>query len=258
MAGKKKTKPDLYCPDDCPHMETPALRDVNSLPFYCEKFDCFLGFNRGILRCDACSGCPRGIKETALSLIGAMRHPNISPLHTKQAFGHMTSEDQQRYVSLLLKHGPALGLTKPSVKSGDPTTWAQTLTQMLNVQEDVINHAPSPQAAVASFLGTTPDSFAGIMDRQVCQLLQNLLGILDNTERYWVREVLSNKEGMANFAKKLKDMPKGKSFVANVRRELEDAFKKEMARQKESERRRTRENLKVGERLKQVQRQLEL
>ena len=233
---KKKTPKDIYCPDTCPHLETPALRDVNSIPYYCEKFCCFLGFDEKVLRCDSCSGCSRGIQETGLALISSIRHPNLSPIHTKKAFLCMEPKEQKRLVALLLEYGPAIALTKNTVSKGTPVTWAKVLTQMLNVQEDVINHAPSPQAAVASFLGVDPGTLPGFMTRQVCQLLQNLLGILDNTERYWLREVLSSKEGSQKFAQKLKEMPKGKSFVANVRRELEDAFKKELERQKDPKR----------------------
>ena len=233
---KERKNPELYCPDECPHLETPALRDVDSIPFFCEKFSCFLGFNQGVLRCDECSGCPRSIKETGLALIGAIRHPNISPLHTKQAFNCMSETDQKRYVALLLKHGPALGLPKSAVKKGTPEQWAKTLTQMLSAQEDVTKHAPSPEAAIASFLGVAPGSLPGLMTRQVCQLLQNLLGILDHTEHYWMNEVLSNRDSMTKFVKRLKEMPKGRSFVASVRRELEEAFLKEIERQKAVER----------------------
>ena len=235
MARKKRS--DMYCPEECPDLETPALRDVNSLPHFCERFSCFLGIDGSdrVLRCEDCSGCPRGLKNIGLDLISSIRHPNLDIVATKKAFACLSPKDQQRYVYLLLVKGPALGLPKSTVKSGTPEMWAQTLAQMLDVQEDIVRHAPSPQAAVASFLGTPPGSLPDFMTPQVCQLLQNLLGILDNTERYWMREVLSNKEGMSQFVKKMKDMPKGKSFVANVRRELEDAFKKEIIRQKEAE-----------------------
>ena len=240
MARKKKNA-ELFCPEVCPHLETPALRDVDSLPYFCEKFSCFLGFNRGVLRCDACLGCARGIKETGLGLIGSIRHPNISPAYTKKAFSGMKAADQSRYVSLLSEHGPALGLPKSSVKRGTTAQWAKTLTQMLDVQEDVIKNAPSPQAAVASFLGVTPGALPDLMTRQVCQLLQNLLGILDHTEHYWMNEVLGHKDSMTKFVTRLKEMPKGHSFIANVRRELEEAFLKEIDRQKMAERRRALE-----------------
>ena len=53
-----------------------------------------------------------------------------------------------------------------------------------------------------------------------------------------MNEVLSNRDSMTKFVKRLKEMPKGRSFVASVRRELEEAFMKEMERQKTLEQRR--------------------
>lgn len=218
MIDPNTLSPDqTYCPGNCPFLGARHfLPEI--LPFYCNKFDQFLGVDTShrTARCAACRGQMENIVQTGLSLIESYTVPQISIPDTKQAFLGLNKVFQSLFVEVVKKTGRQVGLVM-----GEQATPEVLTSRLLQEYQEAKDWQGSPEVIdFKGTMGTLAESAPGLLTRETQTLLMNLFGVLDKSERAMLKGVLSSPKQAEAFLEEFKNMPKDMSLLKNFRHKL--------------------------------------
>ena len=240
----------LECPQKCPFLGMRTFMP-NTLPFYCEQYDTFLGanFSQKIVRCAKCRGIKQNITETGLSFIDSYITDHFTIEETKQAFLKLDHGFQKMFVDLVSKTGVQIILGTDS--DGNKETFEEAILKNRKEQKDKIG---SPE--VRSFKNLFDTEGFPLITRQTKTLLMHLFLVMDKSEKEMMKNILQNVKLVDSFLKTFSKQPHDQDLLRNVRAVVYEYDKKhrEMERQNEKIRLNQRQELQRQNRLLQLQR----
>lgn len=207
----------LNCPKDCPFL-APRHFLPNILPFYCNKFEEFLGAtpDGNVARCPACRMIEEGIVNRGVFFINAYTSPMISISSTKTAFLELPTPVQQMFVEVVKKTGRQVALS-----IGEQINPSVLMDEILHEFQEAKNWLGSPElkefkGVLGDLSGFSPD----LLTREANNLLLNLFQVLDKTEQSMLKNLMSNRGMAETFLEQFKAMPKDMSLLKNFRHTL--------------------------------------
>lgn len=216
------------CPKDCPFLGGRGfIPDI--LPYYCDKYDQFLGADEGkrTLRCGPCLGQVIATVQQGLSLIEAYTLPLISIPETKEAFVKMNASFQRMFVELVKKTGHQVAI--PFGEQASPGILSGLLLKQWKEAQEM---AGSPEVKeFKAILGDLAGDLPNMLDKQTQNLLSNLFQVLDSSEKAMLKEVLTNPRQAESFLEQVKGMNKDNSLLKNFRLKLYEYDEDERRRQ---------------------------
>ncbi len=230
----------LNCPADCPFLSNRHfMPDV--LPYYCNKFEEFLGAKPDvlILRTQSCRLIPEDIVTHGLNLIEAYTLTHLSIPDTKEAFLGMPLSMQRMFVEVVKKTGKQIAIAYGTPASSDVLA-NETLTAFRQAKEWL----GSPELKEFKvILGDLSGGQSEGLTRETQNLLTNLFQVLDNSEREMLKNLMSTKASAEALLEQFNAIPKDMSLLKNFRHMLYENDEKEKQRRLELEHRRQMERI---------------
>ena len=207
------------CPTNCPFLGMRSFLP-STLPFYCEKYETFLGMNpaKKVVCCALCLGIPTNIQQQGLELLEANGNHSTE---LKRAFLQMRPGDQQKVVHILSQTGAQIQW--PTDKK--PTA-VSLLAEIMRLGYEKKKSGQSPE--VQEFLKLLDVIATGgdPLDSVTKTLLSNLFQVLDNSEKSMLLGVLENPARTKAFLNIFFKMPHDQNLLKNFRLLLYDADSK--------------------------------
>lgn len=234
----------LECPADCPFLGMRTFMP-NTLPFYCNQYDTFLGASPGqkILRCANCRGVVRNNVSAGLAFIES--YIGVPAIETREAFLRLDHGFQKMFVDLISKTGVQIVLS-----SGESDKPANLADDILKKWKEAQDRAGSPE--VQEFAGLLDAEGMPLMSRQTKTLLMNLFQVLDNSEKDMIKNVLQNPKQVESFLEQFERQPQDNDLLKNVRALVYDYDRR--AKEMEREQQRQLEEIRHREELSRLMR----
>ncbi|MBR6411915.1 MAG: hypothetical protein IKS41_01990 [Alphaproteobacteria bacterium] len=204
--------PDILdCPKDCPFLASRSFLP-QTLPFYCNKYDTFLGANmrQNPRRHFACCGILQNIVEDGLSFIDSYTVDHYRIEETKNAFLKLNHGFQKMFVDLVSKSGVQIVLDASDHEN--PDVFAD---KILKARQEVKDKYGSPEAQ--EFKGMLDAEGMPLLSRQTKTLLMNLFMVMDKSEKEMVKNILQNKNQVEAFLESFQKQPQDNDLLKNVR-----------------------------------------
>lgn len=212
-----------YCAKNCPFLEINYFEAMQRIPYHCELFDSFLGFDGNVLRCSECMGEQRSIREEGLNFINAFYDRSINKPVTKIGFAKLLPSFQRQFVGFLKRFGNPVGV--PSYfefsRQMGMEKLQKVLLQEMERKGNQLAYQDREKEELKFILKKQTDVFPEGLTSKTCKLILSLFAVLDSSERAVLLQILSNPNTLSKFLNKLKFMKKDNSLLASVRRELE-------------------------------------
>lgn len=111
--------------------------------------------------------------------------------------------------------------------------WKQKIKSLKTASFE-INLSENPdRKEINAVLKAQMGQFGGLMDKDTCQLIQNIYMVLDGTEKSIMMSILTNPYTIQAFLKKLRGMNKSNQLLSTVRREMDKIDREEQLRQQQ-------------------------
>ena len=204
--------PDILdCPKDCPFLASRAFLP-QTLPFYCNKYDTFLGANlrQNPRRNFACRGVLQNMVEDGLAFIDSYTVDHYRIEETKNAFLKLNHGFQKMFVDLVSKSGVQIVLEASDHEN--PDVFAD---KILKARQEVKDKYGSPEAQ--GFKDMLDAEGMPLLSRQTKTLLMNLFLVMDKSEKEMVKNILQNKNQVESFLDAFKKQPQDNDLLKNVR-----------------------------------------
>ena len=236
------------CPVDCPFLASRTFIP-NTLPFYCNKSDTFLGANpdQTPKRSFQCRGNLQNIVEDGLSFIDSYTVDHYRIEETKRAFLKLNHGFQKMFVDLVAKTGVQIVLD--ATDHENPDVFAD---KILKARQEIKDKYGSPEAQ--GFKDMLDAEGMPLMTRQTKTLLMNLFLVMDKSEKEMVKNILQNKNQVESFLDNFKKQPQDNDLLKNVRALVYEYDRKnqlELGRQRALSMDRIRQNIRNQNRLHQ-------
>ena len=202
---------NLDCPKDCPFLASRSFLP-QTLPFYCNKYDTFLGANlhQKPSRHFACRGVLQNIVEDGLSFIDSYTVDHYRIEETKRAFLKLNGGFQKMFVDLVSKSGVQIVLDASD--NENPDVFAD---KILKARQEVKDKYGSPEAQ--GFKDMLDAEGMPLMTRQTKTLLMNLFLVMDKSEKEMIKNILQNKNQIEAFLDSFQKQPQDNDLLKNVR-----------------------------------------
>lgn len=220
----------LECPADCPFLGMRTFMP-NTLPFYCNQYETFLGANPGqkILRCANCRGVVRDNVAAGLAFIES--YIGVPAVETREAFLRLDHSFQKMFVDLISKTGVQIILS-----TGESDKPANLADDILKKWKEAQDRAGSPE--MQEFAGILDAEGMPLMSRQTKTLLMNLFQVLDNSEKDMIKNVLQNPKQIDSFLEQFDRQPQDNDLLKNVRSLIYDYDRQRQEMEREQQRQR--------------------
>ncbi|MBO7484368.1 MAG: hypothetical protein J6T55_04565 [Alphaproteobacteria bacterium] len=198
------------CPINCPFLEIRSYLP-NSLPFYCSKYENYLGMTpaKKVIQCPLCKNKSINIEETGLELL------ETTSLHTaelKKAFLGLRQGDQQKVVTILTQAG--IQIKWPHNRPITPINFLAEITRLAYEKKK-----REQSSEVQEFLNLL--DIIGTDDAPISPatktLLSNLFQVLDNSEKGMLLAILENPERASALLNALNKIPHNQNLLKNFR-----------------------------------------
>ncbi|MBP5343626.1 MAG: hypothetical protein J6Y85_00910 [Alphaproteobacteria bacterium] len=208
-------KMNTSCPSNCPFLAN-RLFLPESLPFFCEKFEVYLGVDGAnkVQRCSACLGVAQNVIQTGLSLLDAQLVPRTTISQLKKAFLDMPPAQQKNFVAILSQSGIQL---KPNPYEKVTAFWLMRQAQHAWALYKKREESPEVQDFIKLLDVIGGDS---PLDGMTKTLLSNIFQVLDGSEQAMLIAVLENPMNMKAFLKQLDKTPHDQDLLKNFRATL--------------------------------------
>mgnify|MGYP003571358116 CR=1 FL=1 len=212
-----------YCAKNCPFLEINYFEASQRIPYHCELFNSFLGFDGNVLRCSECVGEQRSIRDEGLNFINAFYDRSINKSFTKISFVKLLPNLQSQFVGFLKRFGHPVGV--PSYLDFSKNQMGieklqKVLLLEIERKSNQIKYETKEKEELEFILKKQTDVFPEGLSSKTCKLILSLFAALDSSERAMLLQVLSNPNTLMQFLQKLKFMKKDSGLIASVRLEL--------------------------------------
>ncbi|MGN1091710.1 MAG: hypothetical protein ACI4RJ_04400 [Alphaproteobacteria bacterium] len=223
MTSDKMPVDCKYCAKNCPFLEINYLEATEKIPYHCELFDSFLGFDGNVIRCSQCLGEQRSIREEGLNFINAFYDRTINKSVTKISFIKLLPNLQKQFVKFIEKFGKPVGIPNylDFSKQIGIEKLQHLLMQEMQRKNNQVHYENKEKEELKIILKTQTDAFPDDLDSKTCKLILGLFAVLDVSERAVLIQILKNPNTFSLFLRKLKFMKKDNNLIASVRIELE-------------------------------------
>lgn len=238
MSSVSFLEEQLNCPLDCPFLRMRTFMP-NTLPFYCQKYDTFLGVdnNKMILRCSACLGIVRNVEQEGLSFIRSYLNASVNLEELQEVFLSLDPAFQKMFVDLLHQTGRQI-----LVDSLTPITQNLFVEEILKTWQEAEKFSGSHELQeLKAVLGDLKPAFPDLLTREVNKLLIHLFQVLDRSEQQMMMSALQNEKTAARFLEQFSRQPQDNDLLRNTRAVLYEIDSKEKQRQAELELNRRKE-----------------
>lgn len=221
----------LLCPLDCPFL---VLRTFlpNTLPFYCQKFDIYLGIDlqKKVQRCAACRNVDRIVQSLGISLIESYIGPNLPIRETQDAFMKLNGDFQRMFVDIVSKTGYQIVLTS---SEGGKSNFSDDILKAWKILHD-----KEGEPKFQEFKDLLESDDMPFIRGQTKTLLMNLFQVLDNSEQEMLKNILQNQKQVESFLEQFEHQPQDNDLLKNVRSLLYDydRQREEIERQRQQQR----------------------
>ncbi len=225
-----------YCSKDCPFLDRAKIQGSDKIPYHCDLFNCFLAFEKDILRCEECFGRQLDVKNQGLKFINAYPAKCFNKQMTKLGFSKSPDAVQNRMVHFLKTVGKAIGISKTfyHISQKDIRLMSQYFLS------EIDNYSPSKPPVedksvteLRQSLKKNASNMPRELDAKTATLIVNIFKVLDNTEKKWLSNTINSPAKFEKFLKKFKSLPQNDSLLKNVRHILEDEEKEDEKQRQE-------------------------
>ena len=223
MSFNKTSVDCKHCAKNCPFLEINYLEAIQKIPYHCELFDSFLGFDGNVLRCSECLGQQHSIQEEGLNFINAFHDNSINKSITKISFIKLLPNLQKQFVRFIKRVGKPVGVPNylDFSKQISLEKLQKVLLQEIQRKNNQEKYQKEEKEELEIILKKQTDVFPQDLDSKTCKLILSLFYVLDTSERAILLQILKNPNTLSLFLQKLKFMKKDSSLIASVRIELE-------------------------------------
>ncbi len=238
MSTVNLSEETLNCPFDCPFLGMRTFMP-NTLPFYCQKYDTFLGVdeNKTMLRCSACLGTARSVEQEGISFIRSYLNASVNLEKLQEAFLLLDPAFQKMFVDLLRQTGRQI-----LADSLEPITQNLFVEEILKTWQEAEKFSGSHEVQeLKALLGDLNPAFPDLLTREVNKLLIHLFQVLDRSEQQMMMSALQNEKTAARFLEQFSKQPQDNDLLRNTRAVLYEIDSQEKQRQAERELNRQKE-----------------